>query len=44
MELRVLLQEWMRRVATVEQAGEREYLRSNFISGIKHLPVHITRR
>lgn len=43
MELRVLLQEWMRRVATIEQAGEREYLRSNFISGIKHLPVRITR-
>jgi cytochrome P450 len=44
MELRALLQEWMRRVSTIEQAGEREYLRSNFISGIKHLPVHITRR
>jgi cytochrome P450 len=44
MELRVVLQEWMRRVATIEQAGEREYLRSNFISGIKHLPVRITRR
>jgi cytochrome P450 len=44
MELRVLLQEWMRRVATLDQAGEREYLRSNFISGIKHLPVQITRR
>jgi cytochrome P450 len=44
MELRVLLQEWMRRVATVEQAGPEEYLRSNFIAGIKHLPVRITRR
>lgn len=44
MELRVLIQEWMRRVATIEQAGEREYLRSNFISGIKHLPVRIARR
>lgn len=43
MELRVLLQEWMRRVGTIEQAGDREYLRSNFISGIKHLPVSITR-
>ena len=43
MELRVLLQEWMCRVATIEQAGDREYLRSNFISGIKHLPVRITR-
>lgn len=44
MELRVLIQEWMRRVDTLQQAGEREYLRSNFISGIKHLPVRITRR
>jgi cytochrome P450 len=44
MEIRVVLQEWMRRVATIEQAGEREYLRSNFISGIKHLPIRITRR
>jgi cytochrome P450 len=44
MELRVLLQEWMRRVDTIEQAGQREYIRSNFISGIKHLPVRITRR
>jgi hypothetical protein len=44
MELRVLLQEWMRRVATIEQAGPEEYLRSNFIAGIKHLPVRITRR
>jgi cytochrome P450 len=43
MELRVLLQEWMRRVGTIEQAGDREFLRSNFISGIKHLPVRITR-
>lgn len=44
MELRVLLQEWMRRVATIEQAGAEDYLRSNFIAGIKHLPVRITRR
>ncbi len=44
MEARVVLQEWMRRVATIEQAGERQYLRSNFISGIKHLPIRITRR
>ena len=44
MEVRVLMQEWMRRVATIEQTGDHEYLRSNFISGIKHLPVRITRR
>ena len=44
MEIRVLMQEWMRRVASVEQTGAESYLRSNFIAGIKHLPVRITRR
>lgn len=44
MELRVVLQEWIRRVATVEQTGPEQYLRSNFIAGIKHLPVRITHR
>ncbi len=44
MEIRVLLQEWMRRVATIEQTGREDYLRSNFIAGIKHLPIRITRR
>lgn len=43
MELRVLLQEWMRRVDVVEQTGTERYLRSNFIAGIKHLPVRISR-
>lgn len=44
MEIRVLLQEWMRRVRSTEQIGPEEHLRSNFIAGIKHLPVRITRR
>lgn len=44
MEIRVLLQEWMRRVRSTEQIGAEQYLRSNFIAGIKHLPVRITRR
>jgi hypothetical protein len=44
MELRVLMQEWMRRVHATEQTGPEQYLRSNFIAGIKHLPVRITRR
>lgn len=44
MEIRVLLQEWMRRVRSTEQTGPEQYLRSNFIAGIKHLPVRITRR
>jgi cholest-4-en-3-one 26-monooxygenase len=39
MEIRVLFEELTRRVATVERAGPAELLRSNFIGGIKHLPV-----
>jgi cholest-4-en-3-one 26-monooxygenase len=39
MEIRVLFEELARRVPTVEQAGPAEPLRSNFIGGIKHLPV-----
>ncbi len=41
MELRVLLEELLSRVETVELAGPPERLRSNFIAGIKHLPVEI---
>jgi cytochrome P450 len=44
MEVRVLLQEWMRRVQSTEQTGPELHLRSNFIAGVKHLPVGITRR
>jgi cholest-4-en-3-one 26-monooxygenase len=39
MEIRVLLEEWARRVPTLEAAGDAEPLRSNFIAGIKHMPV-----
>jgi cholest-4-en-3-one 26-monooxygenase len=39
MEIRVLFEELIRRVPTIEAAGPAERLRSNFIGGIKHLPV-----
>jgi cytochrome P450 len=42
LEIRVLFQELARRVAAVEQAGPEARLRSNFISGIKRLPVRVT--
>ena len=42
MEVRVLFQELMKRVERVEPNGPVEYLRSNFIAGIKHLPVRVT--
>lgn len=42
LEIRVLFQELIRRVRAVEQTGPEERLRSNFIAGIKHLPVRVT--
>jgi cytochrome P450 len=42
MEIRLVFEELMKRVATIEPAGEIDRLRSNFISGIKRLPVRVT--
>lgn len=42
MELRVILQEFLKRVTEVERDGPEERMRSNFITGIKHLPVKVT--
>ncbi len=41
MEARVVFEELMRRVDRLEPDGEPQYLRSNFIAGIKHLPVRV---
>jgi cytochrome P450 len=41
LEVKVLMQEFVKRVAAIEQTGPHEYLRSNFIGGIKRLPVRI---
>jgi hypothetical protein len=41
-EIRVLLEELLKRVAAIRLNGEVERLRSNFISGIKHLPVQVS--
>ncbi|WP_119302840.1 cytochrome P450 [Dongia deserti] len=41
LEVRILLQELVKRIARVEQTGPHEFLRSNFIGGIKRLPVRI---
>ncbi len=43
LEVRVLFQELARRITSVEPAGEQKFLRSNFVGGIKELPVRITR-
>ncbi|HMC40625.1 MAG TPA: cytochrome P450 [Acidimicrobiales bacterium] len=42
MEMRLLFEELTRRVPTVESLGEVSRLRSNFIGGIKHLPVRFS--
>ena len=42
LEMRILFEEMLRRVETIELAGEVSRLRSNFINGIKHLPVKVT--
>lgn len=42
LEVQVLFQEISRRIKTIELAGEHRFLRSNFIGGIKELPVRVT--
>ncbi len=39
MEIRVLLEELVPRLASIELAGEPERLASSFVGGLKHLPV-----
>jgi cholest-4-en-3-one 26-monooxygenase len=42
LEIRVIFEELLRRLPDVELAGPVARLRSNFISGIKHMPVTFT--
>lgn len=42
MEIRIMFETLMKRLPDMEMAGEPSYLRSNFIGGIKHLPVKYT--
>ena len=41
MEIRLLFEELARRVPRIEALGDADRLRSNFIGGIKHLPVRL---
>ncbi len=43
MEVRLVFEELMKRIDRFEPNGEVEYLRSNFIAGMKHLPVRVIR-
>jgi cytochrome P450 len=44
LETRVLFQELLPRLASIELAGQVERIRSNFVNGIKRMPVRITTR
>ena len=43
LEVRVLFQELAKRLKSIEADGQHEFLRSNFVGGIKKLPVRIQR-
>jgi cholest-4-en-3-one 26-monooxygenase len=42
LEIRVMFEELLKRTPDIEQAGDIARLRSNFISGVKHMPVKFT--
>jgi cholest-4-en-3-one 26-monooxygenase len=41
MEMQVMFEELVKRVPRIEKLAEPSRLRSNFINGIKHLPVQL---
>ena len=42
LEVRVLFEELAKRISTIEPAGPHKFVRSNFVNGIKELPVNVT--
>ena len=44
LEIRCLFQELAKRIKSIERAGPQAFLRSNFVGGIKSLPVRVTLR
>jgi cytochrome P450 len=42
LEVRILFEELLPRLASIEQTGEIERVRSNFVNGVKRFPVRIT--
>ena len=42
LEVRCLFQELSKRIKSIQQIAPHKYLRSNFVSGIKELPINIT--
>lgn len=43
LEVRVLFQELSKRIKDIEAAGPHRWLRSNFVGGLKSVPVRVTR-
>jgi len=43
LEVTVLFQELAKRIKSIEPDGDHKFLRSNFVGGIKSLPVRVTR-
>ena len=41
-ELRIIFREMLTRMDDIQMAGEPDFLRSNFIQGIKHMPITFT--
>lgn len=44
LEVAIVMQELAKRLTSIEQVSEHAFLRSNFIHGIKHLPVRVSAR
>ena len=44
LEVAIVMQELAKRLSHIEQTAEHSFLRSNFIHGIKHLPVRVKPR
>lgn len=42
LEVRVLFEELAKRLRSIEPAGEQKFLRSNFVGGLKSLPLRVT--
>ncbi len=42
LEVRVLFQELVKRIKTIEPTGSEAFVRSNFVNGIKRMPVRVT--
>lgn len=40
-ELRIMLEELLPRIRSLQPAGDRKVIQTNFVGGLKHLPVRL---